>query len=85
MDKSMWDNVQGLDKRGEGVENAPTNSNAGYDEPSGGSAPTPPPARETRAAAPAPTAAPRQNARAAAPAAYSNEDNNDEADPFADE
>ena len=78
------DNVQGLDRRGEGAENAPMSSQSpsNYDEPSGGSAPAPPPAREARASAPAPA---RQPARPApASAAYSSDDS-DEADPFADE
>ena len=78
------DNIESLDRKPDGEGGAPMSSQqpSNYDEPAGGSQSAPPPAREPRAAAPAPA---RQNARAAAPAPAAYADDNDEADPFADE
>ena len=79
------DNIESLDRKPDGEGGAPMSSQqpSNYDEPSSGPMSSPPPAREARASAPAPA---RQTSRAAAPApaGYSSDDN-DEADPFADE
>ena len=80
------DNIESLDRKPDGEGGAPMSSQSpsNYDEPSGGSLR---PRRRLPAKpalqSPAPTRQPARTA-APAPAAYSSDDN-DEADPFADE